>query len=277
METNLIWQSHRLHIICSVHLHDSRSSIKIFVTLIRMSFLSYVKLRTINSHVAAVLLHEGFWRRNVILNHGQVTWTTPELAPPLLTTTPTNGRTFQLSTDLTCIAALHGGSFSGTGIELMTCLPWLDTLTTGLPQPEAMSAVNKIRSQSTSFVKCGIQHFTALSLAIDESCDIKDTEQVALFVRYMSSQGPKEELLGLLPLSGPTRRDDITNAIQKCLEDNKIDLNKIFSTATDGSRTKLNELNLKLQGKGNPAYVLVEELVCFEELILFAEDILSER
>ncbi|GFW12805.1 hypothetical protein TNCV_3885151 [Trichonephila clavipes] len=25
--------------------------------------------------------------------------------------------------------------FSGTGIELMTCLPWLDTLTTGLPQP----------------------------------------------------------------------------------------------------------------------------------------------
>ncbi|GFT95717.1 uncharacterized protein TNCV_310921 [Trichonephila clavipes] len=25
---------------------------------------------------------------HVILNHGQLTWTTPELAPPLLTTTP---------------------------------------------------------------------------------------------------------------------------------------------------------------------------------------------
>ncbi|GFU11764.1 uncharacterized protein TNCV_4969601 [Trichonephila clavipes] len=25
---------------------------------------------------------------HVILNHGQMTWTTPELAPPLLTTTP---------------------------------------------------------------------------------------------------------------------------------------------------------------------------------------------
>ncbi|GFX04322.1 hypothetical protein TNCV_3974701 [Trichonephila clavipes] len=46
---------------------------------------------------------------HVILNHGQVTWTTPELAPP----SPnyhTNERTFQLLTDLTCIAALHGGS-----------------------------------------------------------------------------------------------------------------------------------------------------------------------
>ncbi|GFV01776.1 hypothetical protein TNCV_2258371 [Trichonephila clavipes] len=44
------------------------------------------------------------------LNHGQVTWTTPELAPPSPNYHTTNGRTFQLSTDLTCIAALHGGS-----------------------------------------------------------------------------------------------------------------------------------------------------------------------
>ncbi|GFW53963.1 hypothetical protein TNCV_1086801 [Trichonephila clavipes] len=43
---------------------------------------------------------------HVILNHGQVTRTTPELAPNLLTTTP-DQRTFELSTDLTCIAPLH--------------------------------------------------------------------------------------------------------------------------------------------------------------------------
>ncbi|GFY11686.1 hypothetical protein TNCV_4231551 [Trichonephila clavipes] len=51
---------------------------------------------------------------DVILNHGQVTWTTPELAPP----SPnyhTNGRTFQLSTHLACTVVL-----SGTALELVT-------------------------------------------------------------------------------------------------------------------------------------------------------------
>ncbi|GFT49226.1 uncharacterized protein TNCV_4582391 [Trichonephila clavipes] len=56
---------------------------------------------------------------HVILNHGQVTWTTPELAPPLLTTTPHQRRRFS-STDLTCIAALHGGSLVVLGLELVT-------------------------------------------------------------------------------------------------------------------------------------------------------------
>ncbi|GFW44746.1 hypothetical protein TNCV_4482911 [Trichonephila clavipes] len=60
---------------------------------------------------------------HVILNHGP-------FGTPFSATTP-HQQGFS-STDLTCIA---WRVFSGTGIELMTCLPWLDTLTTGLPQP----------------------------------------------------------------------------------------------------------------------------------------------
>ncbi|GFV71118.1 uncharacterized protein TNCV_4130021 [Trichonephila clavipes] len=72
---------------------------------------------------------------HVILNHGQVTWTTPELAPPLLTTTPHRREDVSALDRFNVHRCPTRRVFSGTGIEHMTCLPWLDALTTGLPQP----------------------------------------------------------------------------------------------------------------------------------------------
>ncbi|GFU73809.1 uncharacterized protein TNCV_554371 [Trichonephila clavipes] len=63
---------------------------------------------------------------HVILNHGQVTWTTPELAPPLLTTTPHQREDVSALDRFNVHRCPTRRVFSGTGIELMTCLPWLD-------------------------------------------------------------------------------------------------------------------------------------------------------
>ncbi|GFS91505.1 hypothetical protein TNCV_1139401 [Trichonephila clavipes] len=70
----------------------------------------------------------------VILKNGQMTRATPELEPP----SPnyhTNERTFQLSIDLTGIAALHGGSFLhwARTRDMPTMIRYLDHL---IPRPQ---------------------------------------------------------------------------------------------------------------------------------------------
>ncbi|GFW41565.1 uncharacterized protein TNCV_4034821 [Trichonephila clavipes] len=61
---------------------------------------------------------------HVILNHGQVTWTTPVLAAPLLNTAPHQQEDVE---PLGRFKVHRCGDarrvFSGTGLELMTCLP----------------------------------------------------------------------------------------------------------------------------------------------------------
>lgn len=63
--------------------------------------------------------------------------------------------------------------------------------------------------------------FSTLSKTVDELCDINDTEQVSLIVRFICTTDPKEKLLGLLPI---TRRVDIANVVIECFEKQKIPL-----------------------------------------------------
>ncbi|GFX12766.1 uncharacterized protein TNCV_3437401 [Trichonephila clavipes] len=56
----------------------------------------------------------------VILNHGQVTWTAPELAPPLLTTTPHQWEDFSALDRFNVHRCPARQVFIGTGLELVT-------------------------------------------------------------------------------------------------------------------------------------------------------------
>ncbi|GFW63199.1 uncharacterized protein TNCV_581391 [Trichonephila clavipes] len=57
---------------------------------------------------------------HVILNHGQVTWTTSELAPPLLTTTPHQREDVSALDRFNVHRCPTWRVFSGTGLELET-------------------------------------------------------------------------------------------------------------------------------------------------------------
>ncbi|GFT92607.1 uncharacterized protein TNCV_1480941 [Trichonephila clavipes] len=72
---------------------------------------------------------------HVVLNHGQVTWSTPELPPTLLTTTPHQWENVSALDRFNVHRCPTWRVFNGTRLELMTCLPLPDTFTTGLPQP----------------------------------------------------------------------------------------------------------------------------------------------
>ncbi|GFX93262.1 uncharacterized protein TNCV_4761411 [Trichonephila clavipes] len=57
---------------------------------------------------------------HVILNHGQVTWTTPELEPPVLTTTPHQREDVSALDRFNVHRCPTWRVFSGTGLELVT-------------------------------------------------------------------------------------------------------------------------------------------------------------
>ncbi|GFV39200.1 uncharacterized protein TNCV_1157851 [Trichonephila clavipes] len=69
----------------------------------------------------------------VVLKHGQMTRAPPELAPPLLTTTPHQREDISALDRFNVHHCPTWRVFCGTGLELETCQPCFDTLTTWYP------------------------------------------------------------------------------------------------------------------------------------------------
>ena len=83
--------------------------------------------------------------------------------------------------------------------------------------------------------------FICFSLVCDESSDIKDTAQLAVFIHGVSSElSVCEDLLGLVLLCGCTRGIDIKEAIVRLLYEKipDVSLNKLCKLTTDGWQAK---------------------------------------
>ncbi|GBM80213.1 hypothetical protein AVEN_203725-1 [Araneus ventricosus] len=81
--------------------------------------------------------HDGYFRTDLaILNHGQMTRTTPELAPPLQTSTPHQREdVWPLRMILRATGPIHVGSSVESGFESGALPPQSRNLTTRPPQP----------------------------------------------------------------------------------------------------------------------------------------------
>ncbi|XP_065681502.1 general transcription factor II-I repeat domain-containing protein 2A-like [Hydra vulgaris] len=101
-----------------------------------------------------------------------------------------------------------------------------------------------------------LKNCEAFSLAVDESTDIQDKPQMAVFVRYVTSDViVKEELLDLVELKDTTRGVDIKEALDKALLKANVPINKLVSVATDGASAMAGK-HLGLIGllKSDPKY-----------------------
>ncbi|EZA55208.1 General transcription factor II-I repeat domain-containing protein 2B, partial [Ooceraea biroi] len=78
------------------------------------------------------------------------------------------------------------------------------------------------------------KNFIAFSLALDESTDIVDTAQLAIFIRGVDSNlSITEELLNIMPLKHTTTGEDILHSVEEAVANINLSWDKLASVATD--------------------------------------------
>lgn len=91
-------------------------------------------------------------------------------------------------------------------------------------------------------VKSRICDLVAFSIALDESTDVKDTAQLAVFIRGVTADLQVfEEFLQLVPLRTTTTGQDIFDAVLQCVEQHSLNLSRLVCVTTDGAPAMVGE------------------------------------
>ncbi|KAL4101232.1 hypothetical protein QTP88_021252 [Uroleucon formosanum] len=74
-------------------------------------------------------------------------------------------------------------------------------------------------------------------IALDESCDLVDSEQMSIFVRFfdIANKVFREELLAILTFEGKTRGEDLFKSFDNFMKKSDLSYDKIVSISTDGA------------------------------------------
>lgn len=96
--------------------------------------------------------------------------------------------------------------------------------------------INELSENLNSQLKEKVAKFVAFSVAIDESTDITDIAQLAVFIRGVDeNMQVTEEFVELVPMKGTTTGDDIFVSLTGALDRIGVDWKKTVSLTTDGA------------------------------------------
>ena len=103
-----------------------------------------------------------------------------------------------------------------------------------------------------------VRDFVAFSIALDESTDLVDTAQLAIFVQGVdSSLQVAEDLLDMCSLKGTTTGQDILDAVVNAMEKRQLSLERLSAVTTDCAAAMIGHRNgfvsllkQKLQNEG---------------------------
>lgn len=130
--------------------------------------------------------------------------------------------------------------------------------------------ISAINSDLLQQLHNDVNNCVAFSLALDESTDITDQPQLAIFIRFVSNDCvSREELLDMIALKDTTRGVDIKNALDDALK--VVPKNKLVSVATDGAAAMVGKniglIGLLKKDETIPDFIYIHCIIHREHLI----------